>query len=158
MRIYLTQHSLAVPKEVDPDRPLSDEGRADVRRLADLLGNAGVRVEQVMHSGKARAEQTAAILVRALLTAGSPTARDRLAPNDPVAPLARDIEAWTADTLIAGHLPLLGRLASLLVAGDPDRPVLAFEPGSMACLERGANGHWVLLWMLQPSLLRRARA
>ena len=44
MRIYLTQDGLAVPKEVDPNRPLSDEGRADVRRLADLLGDAGVRV------------------------------------------------------------------------------------------------------------------
>jgi hypothetical protein len=43
MRIDLVQHGLAVPKEVDPDRPLSEQGREDVRRLADFLGDAGVR-------------------------------------------------------------------------------------------------------------------
>jgi len=37
MRIYLTQHGPAVPKDVDPDRPLNEQGREDVRRLADFL-------------------------------------------------------------------------------------------------------------------------
>ena len=70
MRLYLTQHGLAVPKDVDPDRPLSEQGRQDVRRLADFLGHAGVRVEQFLHSSKTRAEQTAAILAEPLLPAG----------------------------------------------------------------------------------------
>lgn len=30
MRIYLVQHGLAIPKEVDPERPLSEQGREDV--------------------------------------------------------------------------------------------------------------------------------
>ena len=34
MRLYLTQHGLAVPKDVDTDRPLSEQGREDVRHLA----------------------------------------------------------------------------------------------------------------------------
>jgi len=42
MRIYLTEHGLAVPKDVDPNRPLSKQGRVDVRRLADFLNKAGV--------------------------------------------------------------------------------------------------------------------
>ena len=52
MRIYLTQHSLAAPNDVDPHRPLSEQGREDVRRLADVLGSAGIELEQVLHSGK----------------------------------------------------------------------------------------------------------
>ncbi len=52
MRIYLTQHGLAAPNDVDPDRPLSEQGRKDVRRLADFLGSACIEVEQVLHSGK----------------------------------------------------------------------------------------------------------
>jgi phosphohistidine phosphatase len=157
MRIYLTQHGLAVPKEVDPERPLSEQGRGDVRRLADFLGGAGVRVEQVVHSGKARAEQTASLLAEAvlpaLLTAGRAQARAGLSPNDPVEPLATALQAWSADTLLVGHLPFLGRLASLLLASDPERPTPAFQPGSMACLERDTAGQWVLLWMLRPELL-----
>ncbi len=52
MRIYLPQHGLAAPNEVDPDRPLSEQGREDVRRLADFLGSGGIEVEQVLRSGK----------------------------------------------------------------------------------------------------------
>jgi len=45
----------------------------------------------------------------------------------------------------------------LLLAADPDLPLLAFQPGSMACLEKDANGHWVLAWMVRPELLAPAR-
>jgi len=158
MRMYLTQHGLAVPKDIDPDRPLSEQGRQDVRCLAELLEQAGIRVAQVFHSGKTRAEQTAALLAAPLLSAGRPQARAGLAPNDAVEPLSREIAAWAGDTLIVGHLPFLGRLASLVLAGDPDRPTLAFQPGSLACLERDAAGHWVLLWMVRPELIHPARA
>ncbi len=52
MRIYLTQHGLAVPNDVDPDRPLREQGREDVRRLAGFLASAGIEVEQVLRNGK----------------------------------------------------------------------------------------------------------
>ena len=41
MRVYLVQHGDAVPKEVDPDRPLSDTGRQDIERLAKFLNRIG---------------------------------------------------------------------------------------------------------------------
>jgi len=153
MRIYLTQHGLALPKDVDPERPLSDEGREDVRRLAEFLRHAGVRVEQIWHSGKTRAEQTAALIADAVLPGGEPLARSGLNPNDPVEPIASAIETWSSDTVLVGHLPFLGRLASLLLTSDSDRSTLAFAPGSMACLERDAAGQWALVWMLRPELL-----
>lgn len=156
--MYPTQHGLAVPKDIDPDRPLSEQGRQDIRCLADLLGHAGIRVAQVFHSSKTRAEQTATLLAAPLLPAGRPQARTGLAPNDAVEPLFHEIAAWAGDALIVGHLPFLGRLASLVLAGDPDRPTLAFQPGSLGCLERDAAGHWVLLWMIRPELIHPARA
>jgi phosphohistidine phosphatase len=157
MRIYLTQHGQAVPKDIDPDRPLSAQGRADVRGLAELLDIAGIQVGQVLHSGKTRAEQTAAILAEALLPEGHPEAHAGLGPNDPLEKVSPEIAFWSVDTLIVSHLPYLGRLASLLLASDPDRPLLGFRPGSMACLEKEAEGHWGLAWMLRPELLVPAR-
>ena len=156
MRIYLTQHGLAVPKDVDPDRPLSEQGRQDVRRLADFLRHAGIQVEQVLHSGKTRAEQTATMLAGHMLSSGQPQAHAGLGPIDPLEKLSPEIAFWSTDTLIVGHLPFLGRLASLLFASDPDRPMLAFQPGSMACLEKDAEGYWVLVWMIRPELLAPA--
>lgn len=157
MRIYLTQHGLAVPKDIDPDRPLSEQGREDMRRLAEFLDKAGIQVGQVLHSGKTRAEQSAAILAAALLPTGESQAHAGLGPKDPLEKLSPEIAFWSVDTLIVGHLPYLGRLASLLLVSDPDRSLLAFQPGTMACLEKEAEGQWVLAWMVRPKLLVSAR-
>ena len=157
MRIYLTQHGQAIPKEVDHDRPLTEQGREDVQRLAHFLGNAGVQVGQVLHSGKTRAEQTAAILAEALMPEGHPQAHAGLGPKDPLEQVSPEIAFWSVDTLIVGHLPYLGRLASLLLISDPDRPTLAFQPGSMACFEKDLEGHWVTAWMIRLEILAPPR-
>jgi phosphohistidine phosphatase len=156
MRIYLVQHGLAEPKDVDPDRPLSEEGRRDVQRLAELLGRSGIRVRHTVHSGKTRAAQTASLLAEHLLPADGPRPHAGLNPNDPVEPMAAEVEQWSADTLVVGHLPFLGRLVSLLVTGDPDRPTIALQPGSGVCLERDPEGRWLLLWMVRPELVAAA--
>ncbi len=158
MRIYLTQHGLAVPKETDPERPLSDQGRRDVQRLSILLKHAGVHIGQILHSGKLRAEQTASEIAGGMGLSATPRPADGLGPNDPVEPIPKLIAGWGGDTLVVGHLPSLARLASLLLTGDPDRPLLALQPGSMACLECDADGLWVLVWMVRPELLAPVRA
>jgi phosphohistidine phosphatase len=156
MRIYLAQHGLAVPEEVDPARPLDPQGRQEVEAVARFLGEAGVRVGQVVHSGKTRAEQTAAILAGAVAPAVEVQARQGLGPKDPVEPVAAWLQGLTVEVLVAGHQPFLGRLAALLLAGDAARVAIAFEPGSIACLERDPGTQWRLVWMIRPELLRAA--
>ena len=51
MQLLLVQHGEACAKDVDPDRPLTDRGAADVDRLAAFLGDAGVRVGRVFVGG-----------------------------------------------------------------------------------------------------------
>ena len=65
MRLYLVQHGDALPEQVDPERPLSAEGRRDVEAVARLLASAGTRAVRVAHSGKLRAQQTAEVLAAA---------------------------------------------------------------------------------------------
>ena len=62
MKLYLAQHGEACPKEVDPERPLTDQGREDIERLTAFLGRAGIQVTRVIDSGKLRAAQTADLL------------------------------------------------------------------------------------------------
>jgi phosphohistidine phosphatase len=156
MRLYLVQHGEAVPEEVDPARPLSSGGHADVARIGDFLVAGRLRVGRIMHSGKRRAEQTAAILAAALAPDRTPVARAGLDPKDPTDGVAQEAAAWEDDVMLVGHLPFMARLASRLLAGRADAGVVAFEPGSVLCLERTEQQRWTIAWMLRPALLRRA--
>ena len=63
MDLYLMQHGQATTETEDPERPLTDAGRAAVQRVAKRAQAAGVRISGCLHSGKLRAEQTAQLLV-----------------------------------------------------------------------------------------------
>ena len=153
MKLYLVQHGEAVAKDVDPDRPLSEQGQTDVARLAALLATLGVQVEHVLHSGKTRARQTAKALGQATLKQGLAEAVSGIAPNDSTEPFAETIATWHEDTLVVGHLPFMARLVSRLLLNADDPPVVGYQPGSMVCLEQDSEGAWRLIWMLRPELL-----
>jgi phosphohistidine phosphatase len=56
MDLYLAQHGEARPEVEDPERSLTDRGEESVRKVAAWTARAGVRVDQIGHSGKRRAE------------------------------------------------------------------------------------------------------
>ncbi len=153
MKLYLVRHGDALSPGVDPERRLSEAGHHQVDRLAAFMSGHGVRVTRVLHSGKPRAAQTAAALATAVALAVVPEGHDGLSPNDPVEPLAGEIADWHEDCLIAGHLPHLARLATLLLTGRKVPTGLDFEPAAAACLERDQDGAWSLVWFVGPSLL-----
>jgi phosphohistidine phosphatase len=153
MRLYLVQHGEAVPEDVDPTRPLSPSGQEDVARMADFLAAAGVGIGKVVHSGKRRAEQTAVMLAAALAPGSTPESRADLNPNDSTDSVAREAAAWDQDVMLIGHLPFMAKLASRLIAGGEDAGVVAFQPGSVLCLERTDQRRWAIAWMMRPELL-----
>ncbi|MGH2376556.1 MAG: hypothetical protein ACRDIC_24240 [bacterium] len=55
--------------------------------------------------------------------------------------------------MLVGHLPHLGRLASLLLVGTAERAVIRFQMGGVVCLARDDSGAWALEWMLVPELV-----
>jgi phosphohistidine phosphatase len=152
MRLYLVQHGDAVPERLDPERPLSPAGRREVEAVAHLFASTGARVVRVAHSGKLRAQQTAELLATALAPGMVPDIMPGLNPNDPVEPVARTIADWTSDVMLVGHLPFMAKLVARLVAGDERKPVTAFVPGTVVCLEQAEAGDWVIAWMVRPEL------
>ena len=155
MRLYLVQHGDAVPEQLDPERPLSAVGRREVEAVARLLAGTGAPAVRVAHSGKLRAQQTAELLATALAPDTAPEIMTGLNPNDPVEPMARGIADWTSDVMLVGHLPFMAKLVARLVAGDERRPVAAFVPGTVVCLEQAETGDWVIAWMVRPELAPR---
>lgn len=153
MRLYLVQHAEAVAKEVDPDRPLSSDGRHDAERLAAFLKGTGVRASRVVHSGKTRAQQTAEILAMALGRNVSVEAIAGLNPDDPPKKLAKRVDELGDGAVIVSHLPFLARLVSRLVVDDEKHLLVRYQPGAVVCLEQDEEDNWAIAWMLRPELL-----
>jgi phosphohistidine phosphatase len=130
MRVYLMQHGKPVPKEEDPDQPLSDQGKADVGRVGEFLTKSGVKVEEALHSGKTRARQTAEAIVSHLAPGLEAIEKAGLSPMD------------------------LGKLASLLITGDEGVPVVSFQQGGVVCLEKDEEGGWSVAWMVVPDIIK----
>ncbi len=61
MAVYLVQHGKSLPKEKDPAKGLSETGRQETLKIADVALMYQVPVSIIAHSGKTRAEQTARI-------------------------------------------------------------------------------------------------
>lgn len=154
MTVYLVQHGNPVPKEEDPDRPLSAQGRIDVEKMAAFLKRSGVRIEEVFHSTKTRARQTAELIAAILNPRITPMEKRGLSPMDDVRVIAEELEQSEQDLMIVGHLPHLAKLSSFLTTGSKDRPVIRFQQGGVVCLKRDQEYKgWTIAWMLVPEIL-----
>ena len=154
MQIYLVQHGESQPEEIDPERRLTENGARAVQRVADFLRTSGgLHVDAIWHSGKARAQQTAELLGPATRAGeGALMQHDGLAPKDAVEPIKRELEQGNSNVMIVGHLPFLGRLAALLLTGNADKEVVAFQFGCIVSLTGNDAGRWKLEWMMVPKL------
>ena len=152
MELYLVQHGEAKPESDDPERPLTDRGSEMVRTMAAWAAQVGLKVDQIRHSGKRRAEQTAALLAERLNPAKGVIAVEGLKPNDDVRPVAEALHAEQEPVMLVGHLPHLSLLANLLLSGDPEGGVLRFQMAGVVCLSN-PDGKWTVNWLMLPDLL-----
>ena len=154
MHLYLVQHGDAKREQEDPARQLSDKGRRDVEKVAGFLSaNIGFGVENIFHSGKLRALQTAEIFARHMPSKHGITKADGLAPLDDPSQWVKKPGETGADTMIVGHMPYLGKLASLLLCGKPDWRIVEFRMGGIVCLKRDETG-WAVEWAITPDILK----
>ena len=160
MKLYLVQHGEAVSKEVNPKRPLSERGRGDVERIAAFLGKAEISVAAIWHSGKERAQETAELLAISVGTLPGSTALPHgvesvsgIDPLDPPEEFARLVSDSADDLMVVGHLPFMAKLVSRLIVGDEAASTVAFQPGTVVCLEHADEDDWAIAWMLRPELL-----
>jgi phosphohistidine phosphatase len=139
VRAYLVRHGEAKREDVDPERHLTARGVEDVQRIAtEAAEPLGVRPARIVHSGKARARQTAELWADVVGAEVAET--DGLSPNDDPSEWATRLNTEEGDIMLVGHLPHLERLVCVLVTGDADRAVAGFPPGGLVCVERSGSG------------------
>jgi phosphohistidine phosphatase len=150
--IYLVQHGQAEPKTVDPDRPLTKAGRQTVEQAATWAFRVGLKVDQIRHSGKLRASQTAVIFAEKLRPSEGIASYPGLGPNDNVQPVADALMDCRYSVMLVGHLPFLSRLTGMMLADSPDRQLVRFRNGGLVGLVRD-DEKWTIACVVPPELM-----
>jgi phosphohistidine phosphatase len=153
MKLYLVQHAKAASKDVDPERPLTDEGRRDIQKIAAFIKPLKLSIDCLWHSTKKRAIQSAEVLAEAVKINKEKVEREGLAPNDGVMAIKDEIVSDLRDIMIVGHMPFVGKLASLLLTGNESADTVAFKQGGILALNSSEPNQWQIEWMIIPELL-----
>ncbi len=152
MALYLVQHGKSLPKEIDSEQGLTDEGIADVERIAGVAKSYGIVVSSIQHSGKKRARQTAEIFASALKPERGVSEISRINPLDDVRTIADGLRS-EENPMLVGHLPFMERLASYLVTGSAQMRIFKFQNGGIVCLDREPGApSWFIKWALMPKI------
>lgn len=153
MTLLLVQHGQAKTEAEDPARPLNDAGVKAVEKMAKWLAVSEIQVNEIRHSGKKRAEQTASIFAEHLAPHHGVAAIPGLNPKDEVRPIADKVSTYSGSLMLVGHLPFLNRLAGYLITGYPEHEVVRFQNGGVVCL-RKTEGQWSIEWVVVPDLVK----
>ena len=155
MELYLIRHAHALAEEVDPGRPLSPKGRAQVRRLAKFLrGQCGFSPVEFWHSPLARSRQTARLLAAAIAPTAKVNEATNLEPEAPPKLVAARLKSVRRSLALVGHEPHLSLLAALLITGEAKPDVFKLRKSAVLCLDRitPQASAWRVRWLLAPEL------
>jgi phosphohistidine phosphatase len=157
MLLDLLRHADAGDPEAwdrpDAERPLSDKGRKQAKRLGDHLASIAFRAETIITSPKVRAAETAALVAERI--EATVTEDDRLAGSldldviDAILDAAGDPD----EAMLVGHDPDLSELLSVLSAAAG----VTMRKGALARIEIDRPlrpGGGTLRWLLPPDLLK----
>ncbi len=153
MKLYLVQHAKAAPKELDPERSLTEEGLRDMQKIARFIKPLNLCVDYLWHSGKKRAVQTAEVLAKVIKVNKTPTVHEGLGPTDDVTALRTELAFAANDIMIVGHLPFLGGLASVLLTDCELTNIVTFKNAGIVCLNCSEADKWQIDWVVTPELL-----
>lgn len=150
MPVFLVQHGLSLPKAEDPEKGLSDRGREQTLKIAEVAAGYGVKISQIFHSGKKRAEQTARIMAEILCPGLGIEQMADISAMDDVKRLGNRLDP-DSNHMVVGHLPYMEKLVSYLTTGRETPKVLKFQNSGIVCLDQDESG-WFIRWTLNPNI------
>ncbi|MBI5200906.1 MAG: histidine phosphatase family protein [Elusimicrobia bacterium] len=132
----------------DAERPLSEQGRSDVRAAAKEISAKGGAPAVIYHSPLRRAAQTAAEAAGILKPAEGARAFEPLANQMTGEALFDHLlrECKDQEFLAVGHQPQLGEMVAYLTG-----QVVELRPGGLVALETDDKGKASLLWSKNPA-------
>ncbi len=150
MALFLVQHGLSLKKDEDPQKGLSQKGRKETDKIAEVAKFYNIPVAKICHSGKIRALQTARVFREKLEVKEPLQIIKNINPLDDVA-LFADMADAGSNIMIVGHLPYMEKLTAYLTCGDAQKRLLKFQNSGVVCLDC-EDGAWFIKWTLNPNI------
>jgi len=164
--LYLMRHGIAedfdpASMKSDADRHLTAEGREKISAQSKALAELNLGIKQVLASPYARARETAELTIAGLGKKSDLEISDALVPHAAPEAILREIDKRKVKeaTLLVGHEPHLGELASILLSGQSNL-VIEVKKGSMMCftIDRLQSPYRAQLnFLVPPKMLRAMR-
>ena len=136
MKCHFLRHGLAVEADewngTDFDRPLTDEGRAQMKHVAKAMDALHLEIDVIVTSPLVRAKQTASIVAKTLRLQNRVVEDERLGGEfgpDRLADVLAQHRTVNA-VMLVGHEPGMSRTLGHLVGGAH----IEFKKGSLACV------------------------
>jgi len=168
MQLYFLRHGKAGDRDEwtgpDFERPLTAEGREEMRAVARGLRALDVRPDAVLSSPLVRAWQTAEIVAEEL---GLPSVTDAptLAPGCDLDLLAAALQRVRSAgaVMVVGHEPDFSTLIGLLIGGRKAPAEVELKKGACCRVDVSGSldsgdalvGHGTLVWLLTSKQLAR---
>lgn len=154
MKLYCVRHGEALSAEANPQRPLSDHGKLEIKKLAGYLTRLHLKISHILHSNKLRAIETAEIIATELSIKKVTHCETILNEDADIESILEVIRTQNENTMLVGHLPFMYKLINALLVNDQDfYPLVNFFPGSVVCLEYSEDQHWMIDWIIHPKII-----
>ena len=160
MRIYIVRHGKAADEgyKFDEDRPLTDDGRALMRRTAKVWVKRGDPAPELwLSSPLVRAVQTCEICVDAHGQDGPVEITRAIVPEGQVSKALDHVHQSGVEAIaLVSHEPFCSTFASHLLKEEYPH---AFKKGAIAALDMASPGKpYTLVWHLEPAKSEREPA
>lgn len=156
MRVHLLRHGTAEearPSGSDAERKLTQEGREEIRRAAEVAIKAGFAPSLIMSSPYERAIETAEIVAAVAGYGGKIVRIDALVPYGSPERVWDEIRGRQNETeiLLTGHEPLLSQLTAYLLSSPGLQVNMRQATLVRIDMERVTGSpRGILKWMLPP--------
>ena len=151
MKLYLVRHGLTT-STAHAEQTLSETGIQQTQEIGRFLKQSGIEIDEILHSEKWRAKQTAQIIGQVVAPDLSLIQSTGLKPDDPIEPLIHEIATFDRNVMIVSHLPFLEKLLTTLTLGTETLCPIDFCGSCVVCLQ--GTGHiWQIAWVVSPQLV-----
>lgn len=155
MELYFLRHGAAEPwagwEGDDSQRPLTEQGREEVARMAGLLARSAPALDAIATSPYLRSSETAEIVAQHLDLQDKVVTDDRLAPGFDAGRLGKLLKKFpeAKALLLVGHEPDFTTTIGELTGGR-----IVLKKGGMGYVQTADASlkRAVLVWLVQPSV------